>query len=458
MARIQTSCPNCGQPLVAEIFQVVDANKDLKLKEILLAGGLNLAQCQACGFKGQLPVPLVYHDNEKELLLTFSPPDTNKTMEEKEAALSPLLKQVIDNLEPKDRKGYLFQPQAMLTMNNLVKNVLMSDGITEEMIQDQQEKMKLLDTLFNQEGEQLKKTVLDNDQKIDREFFAIFAEIAQRIITSQDEKSIEKIKAVQDVLMAETDIGKEILAESQEIQAATKSLEALGENLTRGSLLEIVINAPNLERVKALAGLVRPAMDYEFFQNFTERIEAANESERKDLVEKRNLMLKVTQEIDEQLQQRAAAAVETINRIIENDSVEEGLMQDIGLVDQLFVQALSGEINQAEENKNEERKTKLIELFQIIQDMSTPPELKKVEELVTLTDDKSKLELALDDIDPEFSEKIIGYLTSIISNYEEQAINEEAENLEQLNETLSKLKIVFNELLRKSMKSKMGLG
>lgn len=455
MARIQTSCPNCGQPMVAEIFQVIDANKEFQLKEILLAGGLNFAQCQLCGFQGQLPIPLVYHDKEKDLLLTFSPPDTNKTMEEKETALAPLLKQVIDNLEPQDRKGYLFQPQDMLTMNNLVKNVLLADGITDEMIQAQQEKTKLLDTLFNQDGEQLKKTVIENNENIDREFFAIFAEIAQRIISSRDEKSIEKIKAVQDVLMAETDIGKEILSETREIQAATQSLEALGENLTRGSLLELVISAPNLERVKAFAGLVRPAMDYEFFQNFTERIEAAGESDRKTLVEKRNLMLKVTQEIDEQLQQKVGEATETINRIIENESIEEGLMKNIGLVDQLFVQALSGEINQAEESKNEERKEKLIELFQIIQEMSTPPELKKVEELVALSDDSSKLETALDEIDPELSEKIIGYLTSIISNYEEQAVNEEAENLDQLNETLASLKMVFNELLRKSMKSKM---
>ena len=455
MARIQTSCPNCGQPMVAEIFQVIDANKEFQLKEILLAGGLNFAQCQLCGFQGQLPIPLVYHDKEKDLLLTFSPPDTNKTMEEKETALAPLLKQVIDNLEPQDRKGYLFQPQAMLTMNNLVKNVLSADGITDEMIQAQQEKTKLLDTLFNQDGEQLKKTVIENNENIDREFFAIFAEIAQKIISSRDEKSIEKIKAIQDVLMAETDIGKEILSETREIQAATQSLEALGENLTRGSLLELVISAPNLERVKAFTGLVRPAMDYEFFQNFTERIEAAGESDRKDLVEKRNLMLKMTQEIDEQLQQKVLEATETIDRIIDNKSIEEGLMKNIGLVDQLFVQALSGEINQAEESKNEERKEKLIELFQIIQEMSTPPELKKVEELVALSDDSSKLETALDEIDPELSEKIIGYLTSIISNYEEQAVNEEAENLDQLNETLASLKMVFNELLRKSMKRKM---
>jgi len=455
MARIQTSCPNCGQPMVAEIFQVIDVNKNHQLKEILLAGGLNFAQCQLCGFQGQLPVPLVYHDKEKELLFTFSPPDTNKTMEEKEAALAPLLKQVIDNLEAQDRKGYLFQPQAMLTMNNLVKNVLLADGITEEMIQDQQDKMKLLDTMFNLDGEQLKKVVLENNDKIDRDFFAIFAEIAQRIIASQDEKSIEKIKAVQDMLMAETAIGKEILAESKEIKAAQKSLEALGENLTKGSLLELIISAPNLERVKALTGLVRPAMDYEFFQNFTEKIESADESQRKELVEKRNLMLKVTQEIDDQLQQRVAAAIEVIDRIIESESVEEGLMQNIGLVDQLFVQALSSEINKAEEGKNEDRKTKLIELFQVIQEMTTPPELKKVEELVALTEDSSKLDAAFDELDEEMIEKIITYLTSIISSYEEQAGVEEAENADQLNETLGKLKIVFNELLRKSMKNKM---
>jgi hypothetical protein len=158
--------------MVAEIFQVIDANKEFQLKEILLAGGLNFAQCQSCGFQGQLPIPLVYHDKGKDLLLTFSPPDTNKTMEEKESALAPLLKQVIDNLEPQERKGYLFQPQAMLTMNNLVKNVLMADGITDEMIQAQQEKMKLLDTLFNQDGELLKKTVIENNENIDREFFS----------------------------------------------------------------------------------------------------------------------------------------------------------------------------------------------------------------------------------------------------------------------------------------------
>lgn len=145
MPKIQTSCPNCKQPLIADVHQVIDANENPQLKELLLAGGLNMAQCQVCGFQGQLPVPLVYHDREKELLLTFTPPEAGKTMEEKERTLAPLLKQITESLKPEERKGYLFQPQAMLTMNSLVKNVLKADGITEEMIEAQQEQMRLLE-------------------------------------------------------------------------------------------------------------------------------------------------------------------------------------------------------------------------------------------------------------------------------------------------------------------------
>lgn len=93
--------------------------------------------------------------------------------------------------------------------------------------------------------------------------------------------------------MAETDVGKEILTETNEIKAASKSLEALGKNLTRSSLLELIISAPTSERVRALTSLVRPAMDYEFFQMFTDKIEKSEEEVRSALIEKRNQMLKV---------------------------------------------------------------------------------------------------------------------------------------------------------------------
>jgi len=452
MSKIQTSCPNCQQPIVAEIQQVIDGGKNPQQKELILSGGLNLAQCQVCGFQGQLPVPMIYHDAEKEILFTFSPPDIGKTMEEKEGALAPLLKKIIDNLEPAKRKGYLFQPKDMLTMNSLIKNILIEDGITEEMIESQQEKVKLLDSLFAQEGQELTETIKKNNDRIDREFFALFAEIAQRIINSQDEKAIAKIQSIQEILMIETDVGKEIMTETQEIQAASKSLESLGKNLTRSSLLELVIKAPTSERVKALTSIARPAMDYEFFQMFTEKIEKSAEELRSDLVEKRNLMLKLTQEIDQQMNERINATKEMINFIIEEESLEESLIKNIDQIDQYFVQTLSSELELAIKEKQAERKDKLENLLQKIQELTTPPEVKIIEQLLSVAADKSELENLLEKMKDKINPQFVDYMTSIISNFEEQIIAAKGDSREEMEETLTRLKIVYNAVIRRSMK------
>ena len=455
MPKIQTSCPQCHQPIVAEIFQVIDMKRNPGLKERLLAGGLNLAQCQLCGFQGQLPVPLVYHDSNKELLFTFSPPDLNKTMQEKESALAPLLKDIIDNLAPEERKGYLFQPQAMLTMNNLVKNVLLGDGITEEMIQQQQEKMSLLDQLFSKSGKLLAKAIQENNQKIDREFFALFAEIAQRILSSQDEKSIAKIQEIQEALMTDSDVGKEILKESQEIQSARLSLEALGQNLTRESLLELVVNAPTDERIKAMAGLVRPAMDYEFFQLFTEMIEKTDDEIRSKLVNKRNLLLKVTQEIDKQIEQRLTEARQTIDKIVNDDNPDNALLQNLGEIDQFLIQALSAEMELADKQQQLERKTKLENLLNKIQELTTPPELKVLDKLLDVVDNEQELIQSVTKIDEQLLSQLIGYLTSIIGQYEERLNEIEQADRNDIEETLTKLQLVYNAVLKRSMKMKL---
>lgn len=456
MPRIQTSCPNCKQPLVAEIFQVVDIKQDPRLKDLLLAGRLNLAQCPVCGFQGQLPVPLVYHDGGKELLLTFTPPDANKTMQEKESALAPLLKQVTDRLTPEERKGYLFQPKAMLTMNNLVKNVLLADGITEEMIQAQQEKMALLEKLFSLEGEQLRQEVKDNQDKIDREFFAIFAEIAQQILASRDEKSIDRIKEVQDVLMEVTEIGRSIKSEAEEIRAATQAIEGLGSNLTRSSLLELILASPNQERVKAYAGLVRPAMDYEFFKLFTDRIEATDAGgERKEMVERRNLLLKITQEIDQQIEERLANAKQQIELILEEESVEEALLNKLASVDQFFVQAVSSELLAARDKQDKEREEKLTGLLQVIQRLTSPPELQIVEALLGAADDEDLVSNMINELDEEILPGLVDTLTSIISSYDDRIAAKEGEDLGPMKDTQEKLKSIFNVLLRRSMELKM---
>jgi len=59
---------------------------------MLLSGAYNLIQCPTCGYQGQVPMPIVYHDPEHELLLTYFPPELNVPVNQQEQMIGPLIK------------------------------------------------------------------------------------------------------------------------------------------------------------------------------------------------------------------------------------------------------------------------------------------------------------------------------------------------------------------------------
>ena len=99
MPRTQVNCPNCRQPVVAEIDQLFDLNTDPTAKQRLLSGAVNIVNCQVCGYQGGLATPIVYHDPEKELLLTFVPPELNMARDDQERAIGALINQVMNERE-----------------------------------------------------------------------------------------------------------------------------------------------------------------------------------------------------------------------------------------------------------------------------------------------------------------------------------------------------------------------
>ena len=103
MAKVQVSCPRCRQPLVAEIEQLFDVGQDPEAKQRFLSGQSNSIDCKKCGYQGPLSVPLVYHDPEKELLLTYFPAELGLPVNEQERLVGPFIKQVMDKL-PADKK------------------------------------------------------------------------------------------------------------------------------------------------------------------------------------------------------------------------------------------------------------------------------------------------------------------------------------------------------------------
>ena len=84
MPRTQMNCPQCRQPIVVDVHQLFDIGANPDEKQIFLSGIHNIAQCQSCGFQGMVATPLVYHDPEKELLLTYVPTEMALPMEEQE--------------------------------------------------------------------------------------------------------------------------------------------------------------------------------------------------------------------------------------------------------------------------------------------------------------------------------------------------------------------------------------
>lgn len=454
MPKLQTQCPNCGQPITADVTQVIDVGQNPQLKERLLSGQLNLAQCQTCGFQGQLPVPLVYHDPEEELLMTFTPPDMNLSMEEREQKLAPLIQQVTENLPQEERKAYLFQPQTMMTMDSLIKNVLEAEGVTEEMIEEQQERMNLLERLLALEGDEQVELIQKNEELIDREFFGIFSQIAQRLIASQDQGVIQQIQALQDNLLNETEIGRKIRTESEAIDEARSALEKAGNNLTRGGLLDMVANAPNEERVRAFASLARPAMDYQFFQLFTDRIEKAEGEKRQKLVKRRNLLLQLTKEIDQQVEQRLKEARERIETIIEKENLSEAVMQNISFIDEFFLQALGAELEDAKKNNNTQRQEKLQRLMQVIEEISTPAEFKLIDEFLEVAEDEAKLDEKIQQHSDELNEEFMNNLTGIVGQVEDRLEELEGKEKERQKQVLERLKKVHKKALRHSMEKK----
>ena len=84
MAKTMISCPNCRQSITAELEQLFDVGVDPSAKQRFLSGAINIIQCPFCRFQGIYPTPLVYHDPDKELLITFIPTEISLPRNEQE--------------------------------------------------------------------------------------------------------------------------------------------------------------------------------------------------------------------------------------------------------------------------------------------------------------------------------------------------------------------------------------
>lgn len=68
-------CPSCGQLQEITVWNSITVSDSPDLKADLLAGRVNIFKCISCSHTGLIPTPLLYHDEEKKLMISFSPCD-----------------------------------------------------------------------------------------------------------------------------------------------------------------------------------------------------------------------------------------------------------------------------------------------------------------------------------------------------------------------------------------------
>ena len=398
-ASMPVTCPACKSLVEAEVEQIIDVRRQPHLKQALLAGQLNRIQCRACGASNALLTPLLYHDADNELLLAYVPPELNLQGAQRDQVVGDLLKELTGRLPKEDFRGYMFQPGQALTMQGLIEQILEGDGVTKDVLETQRRRVDLLGRMAQSDPKRLRSLVRKHDAEIDAVFFQAALAMMQQAVQEGREPLVEALAAIQEAAAKHSTFGRQLTAQAEEQERIVKDvaerLRALGERPTRRDVLGLVLElAADDPRLQALVGLLRPTLDYAFFQELSMHLERAPVAQRPQLERLRERLGELTREADAQTQaalQRAAAALQAI---VASPDTDRAIRENQSLIDENFMAVLAANIREAERRVDVQASGKLKSIHQKIVTLmrrQMRPELRFVNQLLEAPDDRAAL-------------------------------------------------------------------
>lgn len=448
MPQTQIACPRCRQMIPAQVEQLFDVTADPGAKQRLLGRTSNYARCPYCKFEGPLATPIVYHDNEKELLLTYFPPELGLPVNEQEKLIGPLISQVMNRLPPEKRKAYLLRPQSFLTYQSLIEKILEKDGISKEMLDEQQKRVSLIQRLLEASSPDVRAAIIkENTALLDETFFALFNRLIDAALQSGQQQTAQAMAALQEELLEHSDYGRKVREQMGELEAAVKTLQQARQGLTREKLLEIFLTAPTEERLKALVSLTRNGLDYSFFQILTDRIDHARGEERARLEELRTKLLEYVNQIDKAIEEQMKQADKLIESILAAPDILKAAVQNLAAFQSdLTLQVLESKLQEASRKQDTARMQKLQQLVGILQQASTPPEVTLINELLDAADDETVLAHKLQQHESELTEEFNSMIAGLMNQVEQQVAQDP-----NAGEVLKRLETVYRAVLKRSM-------
>lgn len=393
----QITCPNCQTPYVADVYQLIDVGRQPELKQLVLSGQFNLAVCPKCRASGQIGTPLVYHDPAHELFMTYVPSEMNLDPMQREQIIGRLVRQVVEDTPPEKRRAYMFQPQAVITLQTFMENILETEGITKEMIARQRKQSELLRKLANADKDVRDYLLKDNMALIDETFLAMLQSIMEAASQMEDNGQLVKLSNLRAKLMTETPAGRRV--EKQQIAVhqfnqAAKKQGGLSAELLLGHVLA---NRDDDGVVDAIVNAGQGALRYNFFSLFTEEIEkeekAGNLAAAKQLSDLRARLLKIYDQIQQQTRQVMTQAAETLEAILQAPDLETAVRANFEQFDDAFMYYLASRIAQADQ----QGQTDMVQALQHIHTLivreaegSVPPEIQLLNAMLEAETDSER--------------------------------------------------------------------
>jgi len=436
----RVTCPNCHQPFQTRIERILDVRAEPRAKSRLLGGLVNVAVCPQCHTRGALNLPFLYHDPIKELALVYLPMDADGGEVDRQQTIGKLTTEVMDNLPQEERKGYLFQPQVFLTVENLIKAVLEADGVTEEMLQEQQAKSDLLQRLIDASSDSVMEAMIkENDAVIDASVLRLLNYNLQAVEATGQIESLQRLRAVQAKLLDHSSAGRKAKARAEVV-------DLLREDPTREKLLQLLVDSPDTETKEVLVSLGISLMDYVFFQSLSSLIEAAtDEDEKTRLSELRKDILRIRDEIEAALRVERETRVALLRDLLLSRDPEALARQRLSEIDEMFFSVLAASLRDVRAAGDNEAVKGLVRVEQMTKRLiaeSIPPEVRLLNQLLQATD-PGEIERLVRENAGLVEQRIVTPIEQVIERIGEDA--ERAEEVRQLSTVLEIVRKVLAE-------------
>jgi hypothetical protein len=376
------NCPNCGASYPAQVFSVVDVGQDPVLKSLLLSGQLNVAVCPRCGAGGPLTTPMLYHDPEHSFLGVFVPQQI--PVNEQQKVIGDLSKRLMNGLPQEARRGYMLTPKQFLSYQSLLEAVLEFEGVTREMLDKQRRQIHLIEqaAMALQDPAGLRALAREQDAEMDDEFFSLLSMLIDSSANGGDVDGARQLVELREQLIELTTWG-------QGVQRQRAAVAQLRPDTSPAELVDLVSAAQEERIVDALVMAGRPLVNYAFFQELTNRIDAAQQAgdggSATRLTELRQHILQFSQRLDEVQRATMQQYSTLLGEILAANDVEQALAENAAHIDQNFLSVLAANLQEAEKRGATAAVRRLQEVWDAAVAMinqATPPEVRLINELL----------------------------------------------------------------------------